>query len=373
MDGITDRLAYLGLFFVPFLFSLSFHEFAHGWVAYKLGDNTARLMGRLSMNPMAHADILGTLVFPGLAVLLGWPLFGWAKPVPVDTRNLQKPKQDMFWIALAGPLSNVLLAILGAFLLAGVHIYAFGQTGTGGSGSLGATPNAIVEMLKIFLVLNLFLAVFNLIPLHPLDGGKILARFLPPHIERFLEDNQNYVMIFLLLLVFTGGIRLIARPVFFTADLLLNTATQILLLTTGGRRCILTRSEERAPSAAPTLPSSESVGGTAHLGRKQMPVRRAPSAKRIMAGMRPTGPLHIGNYFGALENFIRLQGEHSHCFFGVMDWHAMTESYKEVDSVRAWSREMMAEWVACGLSPQKNVLFIQSHVPEHLELLMIFF
>ncbi len=108
----------LGLFFVPFLFALCFHEFAHGLVAKWRGDNTAERMGRLTLNPMAHADILGTFILPISSIVFGIPLFfGWAKPVPVDPRNLKNVRTDMFWIALAGPASNVLLAIVSAAIL----------------------------------------------------------------------------------------------------------------------------------------------------------------------------------------------------------------------------------------------------------------
>src|SRR5690606_16730988 len=117
MDGdILEKLVKTGIFFVPFLFSLCVHEFAHGWVALKRGDHTARMMGRLTLNPMAHADMIGTFILPLASLFMGSPIFfGWAKPVPVDARNLKNPRTDMFWVAFAGPLSNVLMAFLGAF------------------------------------------------------------------------------------------------------------------------------------------------------------------------------------------------------------------------------------------------------------------
>ena len=114
---LAEAIPKLAMFFPAFLFALCFHEYAHGWVAKKFGDDTAEHMGRLTMNPMAHADMLGTFVLPIFAIVTGAPLFGWAKPVPVNTRNLKDPVKDMFWVAFAGPLSNILLAVVGAVVM----------------------------------------------------------------------------------------------------------------------------------------------------------------------------------------------------------------------------------------------------------------
>jgi Zn-dependent protease len=193
-------------FFIPFLFSLCFHEYAHGWVARKLGDNTAYVMGRLTLNPMAHIDWLGTVIFPIVAILNpGLPLFGWAKPVPVNERNLNHPKSDMFWVALAGPLSNVLLFLIGLAVFAFVAVLRK-------NGAFYPSP-LLLGMFWTFLQLNLFLAVFNLIPLHPLDGGKVLARFLPIRWEMWMESHTQYTQIILLLLVIFGGLHFLVLPV----------------------------------------------------------------------------------------------------------------------------------------------------------------
>lgn len=190
-------------FFLPFLFSLCFHEFAHAWTAKKFGDNTAEVMGRLTLNPLAHIDWLGTVILPIMSIITRIPLFGWAKPVPVNPRNLSKPKEQMFWIALAGPLSNVLLYVMGLFfylILIKTNI---------------VLSRVQQDMLYMFLVLNLYLAVFNMLPMHPLDGGKVISRFIPRSWDIWLEENQMPLQMALMLLVIFGGLRILALPVQF--------------------------------------------------------------------------------------------------------------------------------------------------------------
>jgi len=211
MDLVTIGMK-LGMFFVPFLFALCFHEFAHGLVAKWLGDNTAERAGRLSLNPFVHADPIGTWILPISALLLGSPLFfGWAKPVPVNSRNLRRPQKDMFWVAFAGPLSNVLLATVSALILGFVFAYAL-NTGTG---------DALMQFLKTFITVNMFLAVFNMIPIHPLDGGKVIEPFLPRSWNDWLEQNQSMLSMGLLVgLLLMGGV--LAIPVSWAVEGLLR-------------------------------------------------------------------------------------------------------------------------------------------------------
>jgi Zn-dependent protease len=207
--------AKVGIYFIPFLFALCFHEYAHGWVARMRGDNTAQMMGRLSMNPLVHMDLIGTFILPIMSIVLATPIFfGWAKPVPVNERNLKNPRVDMFWIALAGPLSNLLLASVGALII-GV-VAKFFLTASFASG--------VIEILKAFIVTNLFLAFFNMIPLHPLDGGKVLARFLPAQINYKLEQNEHITSMVLMALVLTGVLRILAIPVFWSYNHLVTLA-----------------------------------------------------------------------------------------------------------------------------------------------------
>lgn len=205
------------MYFVPFLFALCFHEYAHGWVARLKGDRTAELMGRLTLNPMAHLDPIGTVLLPILALVFKFPFFGWARPVPINERNLKNPRKDMFWIALAGPLSNIFLAILATFAL--VLLHRFQQ--------IGGLLSGAKDLLQVFLIINLFLAVFNLIPLHPLDGGKVLARFLPEHLNRTLEASQSTTSIILILLMASGAFSYLAVPVYMTAEFLLHLASSV--------------------------------------------------------------------------------------------------------------------------------------------------
>jgi len=190
-------------FMVPFLFALCFHEFAHGWTAKKFGDNTADVMGRLTLNPMAHIDWVGTIALPIFAILFPpMPLFGWAKPVPVNSRNLDKPRQQMFWIALAGPMSNLLLFV------AGLVFYLFLR-----KQNFFVPSDQMGRIVGMFLQLNLFLAFFNLLPLHPLDGGKVIARFLPPQWDMWLEERGHVTSMILMLLVIFGVLQVLAYPV----------------------------------------------------------------------------------------------------------------------------------------------------------------
>lgn len=212
---LIDIGAKVGLYFIPFLFALCFHEFAHGFVAKMRGDNTAETMGRLTLNPIPHMDIIGTLVLPLTAIIFATPIFfGWAKPVPVNPRNFKTPRTDMFWVALAGPLSNILLAVLGTIGMALVARYMMGM----------ASAKALLNILDVFIVINLFLAIFNIIPLHPLDGGKVLARFLPAHINYKLESNEHVTSMILLALVLTGVLRVLAIPVMWGHDVLVRLA-----------------------------------------------------------------------------------------------------------------------------------------------------
>ena len=160
------------ILFIVLLFSLTVHEMAHAYTADRLGDPTARLLGRISLNPMVHADPIGTILFPLIALVTGAPLIGWAKPVPVDVRNLRHHRRDFILVAAAGPASNLVIALVSSIVLTALPIspQTLGETNV-------SVP--IAAILSQAMRLNVLLAVFNMIPIPPLDGGNVLAGVLP--------------------------------------------------------------------------------------------------------------------------------------------------------------------------------------------------
>ena len=216
---LFDSIARIAPIYVSFLFSLCFHEYAHGWVARLRGDRTAEIMGRLTMNPLVHMDPIGTFLFPILGLITNFPVIGWAKPVPVEPRNLKNPRTDMFWVALAGPASNMLLALLGSFIFV-VIVKDFRTL---------ENFEAWNEILQTFIFINLFLAIFNLIPIHPLDGGKIVERFLSTSLNIKLHQHQGALNILLMVLFFSGAIKYVIIPpaeLFF--HLMVNLASMVI-------------------------------------------------------------------------------------------------------------------------------------------------
>lgn len=180
--------------------SLSFHEAAHAWAANRLGDPTARQLGRLTLNPLVHIDWIGTVLFPLIAISSGIPLIGWAKPVPVDMRNLREPRRDFALVALAGPVSNLILAV-GIGLIFETYLASAEE------------PGMLAQTLFMAVVLNVMLAVFNMIPVPPLDGGNVLMGLVPWQVARKIDWLRPYGFFVIYALMLTGVLAAIMRPV----------------------------------------------------------------------------------------------------------------------------------------------------------------
>jgi Zn-dependent protease len=187
----------------PILIAVILHEIAHGLVARWFGDDTAARAGRLTLNPIKHVDPVGTVLLPLLLTLINAPyLFGWAKPVPVNFLNLRNPKRDSVFVALAGPLTNVLLAVLSALVIR-----------VAGAGSPGTSPPLIAIAALMSLQFNVVLAVFNLMPILPLDGGRVLFGLLPREPARAFARLEPYGMLIVMVLLFTGTLNAVLGPV----------------------------------------------------------------------------------------------------------------------------------------------------------------
>ena len=201
------NLQTLLIYIIPLLFAITLHEAAHGWVASKLGDHTARMMGRVTLNPIKHVDPVGTILVP-LALLLmpgvGF-IFGWAKPVPINFRALRSQKSGMIWVALAGPGANFLMAI-GWLILAII--------------SLKLELFTLYSMARVGIFLNILLAVFNLLPIPPLDGSRVISALLPGPLAYKYGQFEQYGFLILLGLMFIGGFQLFVLPIVAQIQLL---------------------------------------------------------------------------------------------------------------------------------------------------------
>ena len=199
------NVAQVFISFIVLLFSLTVHEMAHAWTADRLGDPTARLLGRVSLNPIVHADPIGTVLFPLIALISGAPLIGWAKPVPVNVRNLGHPRRDYVLVAAAGPASNLVMAFAAAVVLRLITVTPV----TLGEPNVSAP---LATLLAQLVQLNVLLAVFNMIPIPPLDGGNVLAGLLPVRLALAFNQLRPYGFLLLYALMFTGTLSLLIVP-----------------------------------------------------------------------------------------------------------------------------------------------------------------
>ncbi len=190
---------------IPILLAITVHEASHGYAAKYFGDLTAEKLGRISLNPLKHIDPLGTLLLPAITLIFGGVLFGWAKPVPVNFGNLRNPKKDMLWVAAAGPASNLVMAI-GWSLLLGYIKYALSK------GNFSPAFPYLLQMCFIGVSINVVLMVLNLLPMPPLDGGRIAVSLLPNNLAFKLAQVEKYGFVILIVLMFTGVLNLIIGP-----------------------------------------------------------------------------------------------------------------------------------------------------------------
>lgn len=192
----------VAVYALPLIFAITLHEAAHAYVANKYGDSTAKILGRMTVNPLPHIDLLGTIVFPMIGVLFGGFIFGWAKPVPINFSRLHNPKKNLFWVAFAGPLSNLAMALVWALILkASMYMSNF-----------FGTPLSL--MAQAGIAINISLMLINLVPILPLDGGRMLFSLLPNQQATKYARTEPYGMIILLLLLVIGLFNFVIQPIF---------------------------------------------------------------------------------------------------------------------------------------------------------------
>jgi len=202
-NGFDDIILRLATMMPAFLLGIVCHEAAHAYAAMKFGDNTAYHQGRLSLNPAVHYDPIGTVVFPLIGVAIGGVMFGWAKPVPVDARYFKNIRQGIFWVSFAGPLANIALAILSAFFLAVMIVWVPQDM---------YLYDSFFMMLRWSVMINIILAVFNLLPFPPLDGSKMVSTFLDYEQARKYEELQRFSFLFIIILIMTPAFSYIISP-----------------------------------------------------------------------------------------------------------------------------------------------------------------
>lgn len=207
---INTQIRYISIAIIPLIFAITLHEAAHGYIANKFGDKTALMLGRVTLNPIKHIDPIGTIIVPFLMLLFGGFVFGWAKPVPVNWQNLNNPRRDMALVALAGPLSNLLMAFFWAIITKISLTFAMGEPSTIRDMAVFVHAAGLFGML-----INCVLLILNLLPLPPLDGSRVVSSFLPANLAILYEKIEPYGIWILLILILTRVLQFIILPPIF--------------------------------------------------------------------------------------------------------------------------------------------------------------
>ncbi len=210
--NVINHIQLLAVLALPVVLAITVHEAAHGWVANRLGDRTALMLGRVTFNPLKHIDPIGTVLVPAVTFLLAGFLFGWAKPVPVNPRNLRSPRRDMALVAVAGPLSNLAMALAwGALIQTGLLLWDISEW----------VSLPLIYMGAAGVLINVFLMVLNLVPLLPLDGGRVVNALLPPRWSYYFSRLEPFGLLILVALLVSGVLSSVLLPVVVgTVDLL---------------------------------------------------------------------------------------------------------------------------------------------------------
>ena len=216
---LVDIITRIAIGLPGFLAAIACHEAAHAYVATKFGDETALRQGRLTLNPAAHYDPIGTVIFPLFGAIIGGVMFGWARPVPVNAARFKNVRSGIFWVSFAGPLANVLIAILSAFFLA-LFVTQIPSS--------FMFHSEFVQMFRAAILINIVIAIFNLIPFPPLDGAKMISTFMDYEMARKYEELGRYSFVFILVLWFTPFFSYFLRPALYAGNHMMNIFINIL-------------------------------------------------------------------------------------------------------------------------------------------------